>query len=134
MDPSRKPTAPRYGWQHVAFALAIAALLVAWVTGLVHAAREGRMPGPTLDLYSEVQALESRGELRKAMRRLETLARLNPGDAQPWRRVAELAARAGDLAAEVRARREIAALERRNPQAQLELADALRRASSGPQR
>ena len=117
MEPTAERSAQGYGWQHAAFGIGVAALVFSCAAGLLHAARQGRLPAPSLDPYAEVQALESRGEWKQALRRYEALAQITPGDAQPWRKVAEIAARVGDRDAESRARREIARHERRRADA-----------------
>lgn len=126
--PSRE-SRPAYGWPHVAFALGTSALAVSFASGFQHAVKEtGRPPGFSLDLDQQGEALLARGDLKRALRHYEMAARISPGDAASARRLLQLAARSGDLEAELRGLRRLVLIERHNPEAHVQLAAALLRA------
>ena len=125
LSPSAKP--PRFGWEHVVFALAIGMLCVSFGIGLVHSLRyEGGVPG-LVGPEGFADRYEARGDYDKALQIYQFVARRAANDILIARRIARLAARSGNVRAELEALRHLAAIDGRNPQTHADLAAALMR-------
>lgn len=81
----------------IVFALGVGLLLACFVVGVAHElVRQRRLPSVSLDPLEDAQAFEQSGQLARAIREYRMAARIEQGNYETVRRIAELTRLLGD--------------------------------------